>query len=255
MSRRVRTWVFVISCLAAAGLLCWGVMGLPPYGHYRGAYGIIIDRSTVAETGATNAVSAVVFDYRGMDTMVEEFIFFTAVIGTALLLRVQREEAEEPPSDESPERDVPGVSQAVQAGGLFVVATTFLFGIYMIAHGHLTPGGGFQGGVILGTAIFTIHLAGDFGAMTRTVPHSVVDALEPAGAASYVFVGLAAVALGAAFLTNVLPEGVRGTLQSAGTVPVLNAVVGLEVGAGVAVIVFEMLAQTLTVREKPGVPS
>ena len=68
--------------LGAVGVfLFWGLSGLPPFGHYHGRYGHLINGIALPQRHATNAVTAVVFDYRGFDTLGEEFILFTAVLG------------------------------------------------------------------------------------------------------------------------------------------------------------------------------
>ena len=87
MTRRVRTWVFGVAAAGFAALLIWGTLGIPDFGHYRGRYGQILNHAAVKERQATNTVTAIVFDYRGLDTMGEEFILFSAVLGIVLLLR------------------------------------------------------------------------------------------------------------------------------------------------------------------------
>src|SRR6266536_3227197 len=181
-------------------LLIWGFSGLPRFGDGSGPYGPVLNRVAVPERHATNVVAAVTFDYRGIDTMGEEFILFAAVIGVAILLRAMRGEAEHPPEEAARGRRVPGTSNAVRVGGLALLGPIVLFGIYVVTHGHLTPGGGFQGGVVLASG---------------------------------------------AFLANALPFGVAGTLLSAGTIPVINLAVGLEVAAGFTLLLSEFLEQTL----------
>jgi multicomponent Na+:H+ antiporter subunit B len=111
----------------------------------------------------------------------------------------------------------------------------------VVAHGYLTPGGGFQGGVVVASAFLLVWLAGEFRSFRRMTPASVVDAVESAGAGTYVVVGLAGLVFGSAFLDNVLPKGVTGLLGSAGTIPLLNAAVGLEVAAAFLLLFGEFL--------------
>jgi multicomponent Na+:H+ antiporter subunit B len=120
-----------------------------------------------------------------------------------------------------------------------------LFGIYVVAHGHLTPGGGFQGGVVLATGALLVYLSGEYVTLRRVRPQNLIDRAEALGAGGYVVTGLFGLVAAGAFLTNALPLGAPGTLLSAGTIPVINVAVGLEVAAGFTLLLSEFLEQTL----------
>jgi multicomponent Na+:H+ antiporter subunit B len=247
----MRRWVFLAAAAVAGALLLWGLTGLPNYGVYPGPYGDVLNQVAVAERKATNVVAAVTFDYRGVDTMGEEYILFAAVIGVAVLLRAQRDEVEQPPDEDAADRRAPGTSNAVRVLGLALVGPVVLFGLYMVAHGHLTPGGGFQGGVVLATGALLVFLSGEYVTLRKVRPAALIDLAESSGAGGYVTVGLLGLATGAAFLENVLPLGEPGALLSAGTIPLLNLVVGLEVAGGMVLLLSEFLEQTLVLR-RPG---
>jgi multicomponent Na+:H+ antiporter subunit B len=131
---------------------------------------------------------------------------------------------------------------------LLMVAPVVLLGIYVAAHGQLSPGGGFQGGVILATALLLVYLAGSYRRMRRIGPVTLVELAEALGAGGFVLVGLAGVLSGAAFLADVLPLGTTGTLLSGGTITLISALIGLEVGASVVLIATEFLEQALEIR-------
>ena len=95
MIPRVRLTVFLLAGLVLGGLFVWGFGGLPSFGHYRGVYGSVLNRVSVPERHVTDVVTAVNFDYRGFDTLGEEFIFFAAVLGVVLILRPQTGEGPE----------------------------------------------------------------------------------------------------------------------------------------------------------------
>jgi multicomponent Na+:H+ antiporter subunit B len=78
---RLRRRVFLAAAVVAGAFLLWGLTGLPDYGVYNGPYGDVLNRVAVAERKATNVVASVTFDYRGVDTMGEEYILFAAVLG------------------------------------------------------------------------------------------------------------------------------------------------------------------------------
>jgi multicomponent Na+:H+ antiporter subunit B len=247
----LRRRVFLVAAAVAGGLLLWGLSALPPYGVYPGPYGDVLNRVAVAERKATNVVAAVTLDYRGVDTMGEEFILFAAVVGVAVLLRAQRDEREEPPDEDAADRRAPGTSNAVRVLGLTLLGPVVLFGLYVVAHGHLTPGGGFQGGVVLATGALLVYLSGEYVTLWRVRPVPLIGLAESAGAGGYVAVGLLGLAAGVAFLQNVLPLGQPGALPSAGTIPLINLAVGLEVASGLVLLLSEFLEQTLVVR-RPG---
>ena len=90
MSRTVRLSLFAFSAAGLTALLLWSVAGLADFGHYPGPYGYALNRVVPSERHVSNVVSAVVFDYRGVDTLGEEFILFSSVLGVALLLRDAR---------------------------------------------------------------------------------------------------------------------------------------------------------------------
>ena len=132
MSRRVRIGVFLVSALVLAALLGWGFAGLPDFGHFAGAYGQLLNRVATGERHATNVVAAVVFDYRGVDTMGEEYILFGSVLGTLVLLRQLREEQEAEGDDETGFKIISEPSDAVRLVGLVLLGLLVMFGIYII---------------------------------------------------------------------------------------------------------------------------
>ncbi|HJU15537.1 MAG TPA: sodium:proton antiporter, partial [Stellaceae bacterium] len=87
---RIRRLLFLVMAAAAAAMAVRGLLGLAPFGHYPGPYGDIINAVATRERHVTNMVTAVTFDYRGFDTLGEEYMLFAAVTGVALLLRDAR---------------------------------------------------------------------------------------------------------------------------------------------------------------------
>ena len=243
-----RLWLFLGAMAVLAAFIGWGAWGLPGFGRYPGPYGDVVNRIGVPERHATDMVSAVNMDIRGVDTIGEEFILFAATVGVMVLLRTLREEEEKPESQAGPARERPGTTDLMRVGGLAVSGPLVVLGIYILGHGQLTPGGGFQGGVILASAPVLVYLAGERLIVGKIPPLSVLEVAEAVGAGGFVAVGLAALALGAAFLQNVAPLGTTGQLDSAGTITIINAVVALEVAAAMGIVVSEYLEQQLMMR-------
>jgi multicomponent Na+:H+ antiporter subunit B len=243
VSRGARTGLFTVSAVGLAALLLWAVAGLPDFGHYRGPYGKVLTSVAVGERHATNVVAAVTFDYRGVDTMGEEFILFGSVMGVALLLRHLRRERRR-----LPERMQ---SDAVRLAGVGFAAGLFVLGLYVVAHGPITPGGGFQGGVVLAGAFALVFLAGDYRAYRALTPTPALDLVEGVGAGGYAVIGIVSLLLGSAFLHNFGPLGTAGTLASGGSIPFLNIASALEVSAAFVLLFTEFLDELVL---RPSVP-
>ena len=239
MSRKARLWLLAVGGLGVAILFACAVFDLPRFGGHWHPYGDRAVRSALARHTA-NVVSSVNFDQRAFDTLGEESILFGAVLGTVVLLRETRDEHSEPP-------DTVRVDPPVRRYALIALPVTLLVGFYVIAHGQLSPGGGFQGGVVLATALHLLYIAVDYKALERIRPPSAYAVADAAGEAAYVLLGTAGIVAGSAFLANFLPYGTFNTLSSGGTVPLLNAAIGVEVAGAIVVLLARFLDQALEI--------
>jgi len=188
-------------------------------------------------------VSSLNFDQRALDTLGEETILPGSVVGAASLLRTSRDERERLGDREG------RTLEATKLLGYLLLPLTLVAGLDVVAHGHLTPGGGFQGGVVLATGIHLLYVAGSYRALRRLRPLSWYQLSEAFAAGAFVVLGLIGLLLAGAFLLNVLPYGTYGDLFSSGTVLMLNVAVGAEVASGVVVLLAQFLGQALSVRE------
>jgi len=248
MTVRTRRVVFLVAGAVLALLMAWSFRTLPAFGDFTGTYGTLVARLSVPQRHITDVVTAVNFDYRGFDTLGEEFIFFAAVLGVALILRPQRGERPGHTLDYATGRAVPPTSDAVRVVALGLTPLTVLYGLDVVVHGQLTPGGGFQGGVVLATGVLLIYLAGELDDLHGLYSDAALERSEAIGAAGFVGIGLLGLAAGSAFLENVLPLGQVGSVFSAGTVPLLNLSVGLEITAGLILLLTTFLHQTIVLR-------
>jgi multicomponent Na+:H+ antiporter subunit B len=252
MSRKLRMSIFVAAALGLGSLYLLALRGLPAFGHYRGPYGDVLNQVAVYERHATDVVTAVNFDYRGFDTLGEEFILFSSVLGALLLLRAQKREKKDEGStqrqaDTARERAVPQPSEAVRDLTVALVGPLVCFGLYIVLHGQLTPGGGFQGGVILATAPLLVYLAGDFRTFKRIASHHMVEVAEAMGVAGYLAIGFAGMIFSGDYLRNVFPLGETGQVFSSGTIFGISFATGLEVAAGFVLLLYVFLEQTLEI--------
>jgi multicomponent Na+:H+ antiporter subunit B len=245
-----RRWVFLAAMAGLAAFYLWGLADLPGFGNYPGPYGYIVNQIAVTQTHATGVVSAINFEYRGFDTVGEEFILFVAAAGVATVLRHLRDERQSPARDEAMDRTARPTSDAVRVVALMLTGPVVVTGWYLASHAQTSPSGGFQGGVVLATGFILVYLAGQFLAFRRVSPVDVTDAVEAVGAGGFAAVGLSAVAMGLPYLTNFLPLGTTpGAVFSSGTIALISFCVGVEVAAAFILIVGELLDQTLMIRE------
>ncbi|WP_308465188.1 MnhB domain-containing protein [Rathayibacter soli] len=123
------------------------------------------------------------------------------------------------------------------------VPVTLILGVDVVTHGAITPGGGFQGDVILATGLHLMYVGGRYSAFRRLRPLGWFEQAEAIGVIAFAAIGASALALGGAWLANVLPYGALAQLVSSGSVPLLNGAVGLAVAGSMVVLIAHFLEQ------------
>jgi multicomponent Na+:H+ antiporter subunit B len=245
VSPRARLLLGVAALAGLAVALVFAALDLPRFGHPRGPYATAAVKLALGERHVTNTVTGVTFDVRGIDTLGEELILFCAAIGATLLLRTSREEGRAEEAIERGDAARERSPSSLRALGAALVGPVLVLGVYVVAHGALTPGGGFQGGVILAAALLLVYAAGQILALERVRPVDVVEVAEATGAFAYVLVAVGGIVFAAVAMENFLPLGEQGSLLSGGIIPVLSVAVGLEVSAAITLILTELLDQAL----------
>jgi multicomponent Na+:H+ antiporter subunit B len=129
-----------------------------------------------------------------------------------------------------------GMSLIVKTVARITVGLILLYGIYIITHGHLSPGGGFAGGVIVALSFVLIMLA--FGKETalKKMSTSMASLFESLGALIFLAIALGGFLGGYFFLNFFVEKGKPFTLFSAGIIPLCNIAISLKVGAGLFAI-------------------
>ncbi|MFF2144767.1 MnhB domain-containing protein [Kitasatospora sp. NPDC058190] len=239
MSRTARLRLFLTAAAVLAAALIAAATELPGFGGVRHPYG---ERAVAAglTQRTANIVSSVNFDQRAFDTLGEESILFGSVLGAGILLRLARDERKRRAAAEP-------VLPTTRLFGAALLPVTLLTGGYLVAHGQLSPGGGFQGGVVLATALHLAYVAADYLVLKRIRPLAVLDVADALAAGAFAALGLIGLANGVGYLANTLPLGTFNQLSSSGLVAVVNAVVGVEVGSGVVVLLAHFLDQAVEV--------
>ena len=190
---------------------------------------------SVAASGSINVVTTVLLDFRAFDTLGEASVIFasvsviSAVFAGSILVR----------SDF-------GLGLLVRRAVAYLAALFLLFPAYIILHGHLSPGGGFQGGVSLAVALILLTVVFGTRNMSNAVGHGSLNTTESLSAAGFLLVGFVGVFQGVHFLTNAaagFSRGDAGTLLSGGAIPLLNIIIGLKVASGLGSIFFDLLSK------------
>jgi len=126
-----------------------------------------------------------------------------------------------------------GMSVIVKTVAKFVVPPIVLFGIYMVLHGHLTPGGGFPGGVIIASSFILLTLAFGREVAFQKLKRSTASLLESIGGLIFLSLALLGIGFGGWFFLNFLPKGQPLRILSAGFIPLANIAIGIKVGGGI----------------------
>lgn len=243
-----RTIFFLAACVVLLPFVVQLARQMPEFGAHPLPYGDAANAAAAARH-VTNAVSAVNFDIRGFDTLGEEFMLLCAVTGVTVLLRGHRGERRSAAPGRTGRRPVLPRTDAFVLAGRVGAAGLLLFGLYIALHAMTTPGGGFQGGVILACGALLVFLGGGYTLWRRLVRSEAMDACEGIGATLYAVCGFAGLAAGQSFGANILPLGEAKDLFSGGLMLVENAGVTLAVGAGLTVVFIEFLEETRVAAE------
>ena len=186
---------------------------------------------TLEETGAVNIVTGIILDYRGFDTLGESHVLFVAVSSVLLLLSIRGEKDEQERLLESDreQRTEPDHDLVLQGGARLLLPLVLIFGIYIILNGHLSPGGGFSGGAVLGAGLILYQNAFGYDRIGKFFTYRTFRAVSVSALLFY------ALAKGYHFLTGAnhipggIPEGTAGAILSGGLLLPLNIAVGCVV--------------------------
>ena len=186
----------------------------------------------VEETGSANVVTSVVVNYRGFDTLGEVTVLFIASIGLGAVLTANNVEEKK--------RKIQPASMVLYTGCRLLFPLILVFGSYIFIHGHLTPGGGFQGGAIIASGFLLIYL----GCRERRISKVASSLAESLGGLTFVVIGLFGLIFGGYFLLNFLPNGTANTLFSAGIIPIIYVAIGFKVGSELASIIDNLIEES-----------
>ncbi len=203
-------------------------------------------RNGQVETGSNNIVTSVVFDYRGFDTLGEGTVLFIAVSSISMLLfHILKRKKKGIVEKKSFKEDV---SRIIAYSALFLFPLIIIFGAYLVIHGHLTPGGGFQGGAVMASGTALILVAA-FIARNSKMTRKILSVFESLALTIFICMGFAGITT--AFLYNFMATSDSlfntvalgpnpGDLTSAGILPIISLAVGIEVFCGISIILVSL---------------
>ncbi len=186
----------------------------------------------IEETGAINFVAGMILDYRAFDTFGESNVLFMAVIAVLMLLQRDKKNISAAEDQEMAEDEVFDSQDSkliLKKGAKCLAPVVILYGIYVVLNGHLSPGGGFSGGSIIGAGLILYSAANGqkkmqtFFTIKTLTRISVACLLTYCGCKSYSFF------TGANHVGWEIPKGTPGAILSSGFILPLNICVGLVV--------------------------
>jgi multicomponent Na+:H+ antiporter subunit B len=170
--------------------------------------------------------------YRGFDTLGEVAVLFMVAAGVGLVLGAGA--AGRGSSDAAEPEPVTQSSELVQNGARILFPLISIFAAYIIMNGHLSAGGGFQGGAVIASGVLLLLLARP----DYAIDLGFLSATESVAGVLFVLAGAAGLVFAGGFLdSRVLPLGQFGAFFSAGAIPILSALLGVKVGCELSVIV------------------
>ncbi|HEX7370986.1 MAG TPA: MnhB domain-containing protein [Rhodanobacteraceae bacterium] len=244
MNPRVRLALLALAFIVLAPAAAFVILGMPPLGEPLSLYGSTVNALAPKLRHVSNMVAAVNYDIRGIDTLGEESMLLCAVTGAVMLLRGRRGEDMSERAGRVPGRAIVRRSDATVLLCRFFATVLFLFGVNMILHGTVTPGGGFQGGVVAASSLMLLYLGEGYTPWRRIVRSPLMAALEGGGALAFVLCAALPLGWGHAALQNTLPLGTFRNLFSGGLMLVVNDVVGVAVFGSFGALLLEFMEET-----------
>ena len=233
---RLYNLVAVVSCVFLIGVLLFLVSRLPHYGEENPLTIPMVRRYVekgLEETGAINIVSGLILDYRAFDTLGESHVLFTALVCVMILLRIDRKNMRTEYEDyytiqQDAYYDL-SKDSIIRFVGKVLLPAVFIYGIYILLNGQNSPGGGFSGGAVMGSALILTAAAFGFKTVDRYLTARASSIITFVALGFYSFAKGYVFFTGANGLENHIPKGTPGAIFSGGLILPLDIAVGIVV--------------------------
>ena len=238
LTRALYKVLAVVICLSIVYVLLRTTTYLPPFGGANNPMSNEVAERYIEkgmeETGAVNIVAGMILDYRAFDTLGESNVLFIAACSVLILLRISREKDGTPSTEQLKEESndriyEPKNDVILQTIARILVPIILLFGMYVIMNGHISPGGGFSGGAIMGAGLILYLNAFGFARTERFFTFKTFQIVSLCALSFYAVAKTYSFFTGANHLWSFITPGTPGMLFSAGLIPYLNLAVGLVV--------------------------
>ena len=220
----------VVCCIALILMLVVTVSYLPPVGSPDNpAHNEVVEKYVedgMQDTGAVNIVAGMILDYRAFDTFGESNVLFMATVVVMLLMRDDKRKKGVDSADMKYEQRFDTILQQVT---FILFPLIMIFGIYVVVNGHLSPGGGFSGGAIMGAGLILFLNAFGIEKTRRFFTENTHKYVCFAALSFYCLAKSYSFFTGANHLESIISSGVPGKIISAGLILPLNICVGLVV--------------------------
>lgn len=220
----------VVCCIALIVMLVVTVSYLPPVGNPDNpAHNEVVEKYVedgMQDTGAVNIVAGMILDYRAFDTFGESNVLFIATVVVMLLMRDDNRKKGVDSADMKYEQRFDTILQQVT---FILFPLIMIFGIYVVVNGHLSPGGGFSGGAIMGAGLILYLNAFGIEKMRRFFTENTHKYICFAALSFYCLAKSYSFFTGANHLDSIISTGIPGMIVSAGLILPLNICVGLVV--------------------------
>ncbi|MBQ2927243.1 MAG: hypothetical protein IJD98_01585 [Oscillospiraceae bacterium] len=233
--RRFYKAASVVCCVALIAMLLLAVSYLPPVGSSGNPASNEVAAKYIEDglqdTGAVNIVTGMILDYRAFDTFGESNVLFIATCTVLILLRSDKkkdkkyEEAEQRREQHYEPKD----DSILQRITFLLFPIIVIFGIYVILNGHISPGGGFSGGAIIGAGLILYANAFGFEKLNRFFTEKTYKSISFVSLAFYCLAKSYSFFTGANHLESGIPLGEAGAILSSGLILPLNICVGMVV--------------------------
>ena len=231
---RIYSLLAVVICLAIIVFLLSTVADLPRFGKEDNPINNEVSQryieKGVEETGATNIVSGMILNYRAFDTLGESHVLFVAACSVILLLRLSKSDSKSYLQEVAYDRHYePKNDLILQTATRYLFPILLLFSVYVLVNGHLSPGGGFSGGTVLGAALILYVCAYGSKSIYGFFGHRLYSVIKVSALCLYSLIILYYAFTGANGLPSAMPLGTPGRIFSAGFILPINVAVGFEV--------------------------
>lgn len=232
MSKKIPILIVLIALFF---LLSFCILKMPTFGDiHNPSYNTTTQyyiENTVEDVNIPNIVAAIITDYRAFDTLGETTVLFASIAAVISVLSIGSHKNKKEKEEKEEKEDGHLIVKTITR---LIIPYIQLYGFFIIIHGHLSPGGGFSGGAVLGSSIILLTLSFSMKTASKQISHKVSQMIETTGLLWFIALGLIGIVLGNVFLSNKeagIFLGKFGEVMSGGVIPLITIGIGMKVAS------------------------